>query len=73
MHKPFNSEYSVKPQEALFCPALARVNSKNKTYNKKSRNRFTRASPRMTNTTKGSRFCMLSHKRIKLLDKKIAA
>jgi len=28
MHNPFNSEYSVKPQEALFHPTLARVNSR---------------------------------------------
>lgn len=28
MHSPFNSEYSVKAQEALFFPVPARVNSK---------------------------------------------
>lgn len=28
IHSPFNNEYSVKPQEALFCPTSARVNSK---------------------------------------------
>lgn len=28
MHSPFNSEYSVKPQEPLFSPAPARVNPK---------------------------------------------
>lgn len=28
MHSPLNSEYSLKPQEALFFPVPARVNSK---------------------------------------------